>query len=258
MPPSPPAATVDDLGLVGALYLAALVDTAHWRLRVAPTRRMTLVVMNTLHELGLIEVPWPAPRWEVAPDARETPIEGLQWRLSWTAYQPDRLGEALHDFLDDVPRDDYATALRLRLWRELAVAEGERYFEFQLGKHQLDPSWAQDLVFVQRDLNLDLSAAQWRYCCWAATRCGAALAQQLRVPNPAAVREAIYADLRRRTGPVASGQWGGAQFVPFNPQPDSALTAIFTKHLTRLGDAFWTLVPSDVALLMPAPARQAR
>lgn len=166
---------------------------------------MSLVVMNTLHELGLIEVPWPASRWEVAPDARETPIEGLQWRLAWTAYEPDGLGEALREYLGSVPRDDYATALRLRIWRELVVAEGERYFEVQLAKHQLDPTWAKDLVFVQRDLKLEMSAAQWRYCCWAATRCGAALAQQLRVPDPVAVREAIYVDLRRRTGPVPRG-----------------------------------------------------
>ncbi len=251
---SVPPPTIDELGVPGALHLAALLDASNRRLRVAPTRRMTLALMAELREMALIDVPWPDPRWEIAPNARDTPIEGLQWRYLWTAYIEDSLVPALREFLQSVPRDEYAIALRMRLWRELAVAEGERFFETQLTRHQFDPGWAQDRVFVQRDCGLVLSAAQWRYCCWAATRHGAALAQQQRVPDPAAIREATYAELRKRIGPVVAGRWA-TNFVPFNLTPESALTRLFVDVLTPLGDAFWHLVPNEMALLAPYPSR---
>lgn len=253
MAPVPPP-TIDDLGVFGALHLAALLEASGRRLRVAPTRRMALTVMAELRDLGLIDVPWPESRWEIAPDARETPLEGLQWRFAWTAYIEDGLVAALREYLQSVPRDEYAIALRMRLWRELALAEGERFFETQLTKHQFDPAWAQDLVFAQRECGLELSAAQWRYCCWAATRHGAALAQQQRVPDPIAIREAMYAELRKRIGPVVSGGWA-ATFVPFKPLPESALTRLFVQTLSPLGDAFWHLVPNELALLASHPSK---
>lgn len=249
-----PPPTIDDLGLPAALHLAALLDTTSRRIRVAPTRRMVLALMAGLREMGVIDVPWPEPRWEIAPDARETPIEGLQWRFTWRVYIEDGLALALRDFLQAIPRDEYAIALRMRLWRELALAEGERYFESQLTKHQFDPCWAQDLVFVQRECGLELSAAQWRYLCWAATRQGAAVAQQQRIPDLPAVREAVYTELRKRIGPVASGRWGNTSFIPYNLLPESALTRLFVQVLTPLGDAFWHLAPNELALLAPRTA----
>lgn len=250
-------ATVDDLGLTGALDLAALLIAHERRLRIAPTRRMSLAVMGRLRDAALIEVPWPALRWDVAPDAKETPIEGLQWKLVWDAYIPSGLIDALADFLQSIPRDDYGLALRLRLWRELAVAEGERYLEHLLEKHQFDAAWAQDLVFVQKECGLELSAAQWRYCAWAAVRQGGSFAQQQRIPNPAGVRDVIFAELRRRVGPVASGRWTNTSFMPRSTHADNALTHLFVEHLTTLGTLFWSLVPSEFALLAPAQPQRA-
>lgn len=254
MPPTLPA-TLDDLGLTGAIDLGALMTAQARRLKVAPTRRMTLAVLERLRTLGLIDVPWPEPRWEVAPDARETPIEGLQWRLAWMAYVPADLGDACIDYLCSVPRDDYGIALRLRLWRELILAEAESYFEYQLEKHQFDAAWAQDLAFVARDTRVDLSAAQWRYCAWAATRQGASYQLQQRSPDPVRVREVIHAELRRRIGPVASGQWSNASFVPRSPQPDNALSRLFAFELTHLGAIFWAMAPDELSLLAPPSER---
>ena len=246
--------TIDDLGMPGALHLAALLATCEQRTRLAPTRRMALALMGQLRELDLIDVPWPEACWEVASDARQTPIEGLQWRFTWNTHLAEGLLSALVEYLQWFPRDDYGVALRLKIWRELAVAEGELFFEAQLIKHQFDGAWAQDLVFVHRECGMELSAAQWRYCCWAATRHGAALAQQQRVVDPTAIREGIYAELQRRIGPVASGRWANTSFVPFNPVPDSALSRLFAQSLTSLGEAFWSLVPNEMTL-MASPAR---
>lgn len=250
-------ATLDDLGLTGALGLGALLLAQHRRLRVAPTRRMALAMLGRLRDVGLIDVPWPAPRWELVTDAQETPIEGFQWKLLWDAYVRADLLDAVIDYLRSIPRDDYGIAIRLRVWRELAVAEGERYLEYQLTKHQFDPTWAQDLVFVQKECGLELSAAQWRYCAWAAVRQGGSFAQQQRAPDPARVREVIFADLRRRVGPVASGQWANASFAPRTPHPDNALTQLFVDDLTVLGPMFWSFIPSELALLAPPQAREA-
>lgn len=247
--------TIDDVGLMGALDIGALALAQCGRLRVAPTRRMTLAVMERLRELRLIDVPWPEPRWEVAPESAETPIEGLQWRLVWKAYPVASLAEAVADYLRSVERDEYGIALRLRVWRDLVLAESERFFELQLAKHHFDPAWAQDLIFVQRETRAELSAAQWRYCVWVATRQGASVALQLRSPSPETVRQAIYTDLTRRVGPVASGLWSNASFAPHTPRPESALSQLFAYELTNLRDAFWPLVPSELALLAPPHER---
>ena len=131
MAPHAPA-TVDELGLQGCLYLWALLTGQQRRLPIAPTKRMTLVILALLQDQGVIEVPWPQMRWEFKPDAHTTPIEGLQWRLAWTVYEPGRLLEALDDYFDTLERDDFVTAFQLRLWTDIGSAETERFFEQQL------------------------------------------------------------------------------------------------------------------------------
>lgn len=244
---SPPA-TVDELGLQGCLYLWALLSGQEHRLPVAQTKRMTLVVMAHLQERGIIEVPWPEARWEVSPEAATTPIEGLQWRLTWTVYEPTRLVEALDDYFDALDRDDFTTAARLRLWMELGSAESERFFEQQLIKHKFCADWAQDIAFAYRESPVALTLAQWRYCAWAAVRRGASMALQ-QGPDASGLRDTIYQELRRRAATVASGAWSGCSFPPYNAQPESALARGFVHRLTRLGAAYWTAWPSTEVLL---------
>lgn len=247
MAPSAPA-TVDELGLQGCLYLWALLTGQEHRLPVAQTRRMTLVVMAYLLERGVIEVPWPEARWDVKPDARTTPIEGLQWRLIWTVYEPARLIEALDDYFDSLERDDFATAQRLRLWMELGSGEAERFFEQQLVKHRFCADWAQDVAFAYRESTAVLTLTQWRYCAWAAVRRGASMALQ-HGPQADGLRDTIYQELRRRAATVASGAWTGCSFPPYNPQPESSLGRGFVHRLTRLGALYWTGWPSVEVLL---------
>lgn len=242
--------TLDDLGIQGCLGLAGLLLAKQKRLPVAPTRRLTLIHMHQLRELGVIEAPWPEARWETDPMAEETPLEQIQWRYAWGDYLREGLLETLEDFLESVPKDDYGIACRVRLWQELATSEAERFFESQLLKYQLDGTWAQDLTFVVRESRAQLPIAQWRYCCWAATRFAAAQMQRSRgTPDVMQLREDMYAELRRRAHRLASGEWSNCAFVPFNPTPESAVSRLFTQTLTRIGSEFWQLVPSDEALL---------
>lgn len=237
--------TLDELGVQGCLRLAALLAASDQRLPVAPTRRLTLVYMGQLKELGLIEAPWPEARWPADPSAEETPLEQIQWRYCWKDYLRPGLLPVLDEFLREVPRDDYGVACRMQLWQELAVAEAERFLESQLVKYNLDGAWAQDLVFAMRDAKAPLPIAQWRYCCWAAVRYAAAQTQRYRGTDQAArLREDMYDELRRRAARLVSGNWTGCAFVPFNLTPESAASRLFTASLTELGPLFWTELPS--------------
>lgn len=256
MAPIAPA-TVDELGLKGCLYLWALLTGQENRLPVAQTKRMTLVAMGYLQERGVIEVPWPEARWELKPEARITPIEGLQWHLCWTVYEPGLLIDALDDYFDSLERDDFTTAERLRLWTELGSAEAERFFEQQLLKHRFSGEWAQDIAFAYRESAAVLTSAQWRYCAWAAVRRGASMALQ-HGPQVDGLRDTIYQEIRRRAASVASGAWTGCSFPPYNPQPESALGRGFVQRLTRLGALYWTASPSIEVLLGHAIERPQR
>lgn len=253
----PAPAAIDELGLRGCLYLWALLTGQENRLPIAQTKRMTLVVMGHLQERGVIEVPWPEARWELKPDARITPIEGLQWCLSWDVYESHLLIHALDDYFDDLERDDFTTAERLRLWTELGSAEAERFFEQQLVKHRFPSDWAQDIAFAYRDSSVVLTVAQWRYCAWAAVRRGASLAQQVGQETDG-LRDGIYQEIRRRALSLASGTWTGGSFVPFSHQPESALGRGFVQHVTQLGTQYWTGLPGAEMLLGPAIERAQR
>jgi hypothetical protein len=241
-------ATIDDLGLQGSLSLWALLTAQNQRRPIAPTRRMTGVALSLLCEHGIIAVPWPEPRWSSPVGAQETPIEGLQWRLAWRAYEPDLLVTALEEYFATIDRDDLGTAMRLRMWTDLGCAEAEVFFEQQLIKHHFDPAWAQDIAFAFRELKVDLSIAQWRYCGWAAVRHGASVALQHGL-HAEGLRESIYQEVRRRACSLSSNAWTGCAFPPRGPLPDNALGRGFTQHLARLGMRYWTEPPNLESLL---------
>ncbi len=255
-PPAP--ATVDELGLQGCLYLWALLTGQQRRLPIAPTKRMTLVILALLQDQGVIEVPWPQVRWEFKPDAHTTPIEGLQWRLAWTVYEPGRLLEALDDYFDTLEQTDFTIAVGLRLWSDLAPAEAEHYFEQQLVKHRFAADWAQDLAFAYREgPGAQLNIAQWRYCAWAAVRRGASVAMQNGLQADG-LRDSIYQELKRRAASVASGTWSNCSFAPTNSLPENALGRALVHHASGLDSFYWTSRPCEEILLCHARAKAQR
>lgn len=242
-----PPASVDDLGLQGALNLWALLTGQERRLPITPTARMTLTVMDLLRQQRIIEVPWPSASWGLIPEAQHTPLEDLQWRLAWKVYDPPQLLAALEDYLGNIPKDDLGMAIRLRLWIELGAGEAEHFFASQLEKHGLPTEWAQDIAFVYQTHKHRLSFAHWRYCAWAAVRKGASLAMR-GFSSSEQLREAIYQELRHRASAVANGAWTQCSLPPFHPTPPSALARGFIHLLSPLGMAYWTTCPSLDAL----------
>jgi len=239
--PSPPA-TVDDLGVEGALYLHALLAAQAGRRPVTPTRKLTLQAMGVLRDVGVIALPFPEARWAADPDAESTPLADLQWRYAWPAYARDQVRDALADFLGEVATDEGAVELRIRIWRVLLKAECQQYFEFQLARSYLPAECALDIEFLVGGPGVELSLAQWRYCLWAAVREGGALSAR-RCFDDATLRQRIFDEAKRRSGLIASGRWTTEGFGARADEPVSGLSRAFLRHLAPIGDAFFLAAP---------------
>ena len=61
---------------LGTLFLAALLKAQAQRIPLAPTRSAAVRVLDALQSRALIQVPWPADRWQIRPDAEVTPGTG--------------------------------------------------------------------------------------------------------------------------------------------------------------------------------------
>jgi len=242
---------VDSLDTQTRLYFAALLLAQVSRLPVSPTRGMTLSLMGDLRDAALILVPWPCSDWTLEVRAERTPIEDLQWRPYVGAGRFGELLDLLRKSLQLLPFDDKGNTVRVELWKQLSSAEASLFFERQLRKHQFDVAWAQDLLYAQRDCPHPLSIASWCYCCWAATRHGASIAQQQRAPDATLVREAIYAELQRRMSYLAAGKWANCAFPPPVAEPKNAIGKIFVSDLAPMGMEFWT-VPASLEGLIKA------
>lgn len=246
-----PPTSLEGLGLRDCLCLTALLTAQDERKRLAATRRQAFGVLHALMSRGVIAV-HRDPEAGLQPGIETTPFEAVRWQFVWPAYEREGLLPTLIDELSAWPHDPMSIADRVRLWEELAATEAEAYFEYQLQKHQFEPGWAADLGFVQRQVGVRLSIAQWRYCAWAAARHGASVTLQQRGTIDE-VREAIYAELGRRARSLAQGRWPDAGFLPRNSLPFDALGSCFVKHLTRLQVHFWSVVPEAEILCFPPP-----
>ena len=209
-------ASIEELGLRGTLFLAALLAAQLRRIPVAPTRRSTLLVLDALRDLALIQVPWPADRWQIRPDAEVTPIEDLQWAFAWSTHERRHLLPVLEDQLGDMAHDVELADAKLELWDELALWETEQFLEQQLLKHHFDPGWARDVGFVFQSGPRGLPIAQWRYCCWAAVRQGASVAMRLGVHDSAHVREAIFQEVKKRLRYLMTSSPQQGMFKPYH------------------------------------------
>jgi hypothetical protein len=239
---------IEELGVQGCLYLGALLTGQQRRIRVAPTVRSTLVVLNKLRELKLIQVPWPETRWGVRPDAEITPIENLQWALNWNAYERAGLLATLEEFLEDLPQNEQMRCAVLQIWDDLAQWETEQFFEYQLTKHQFDAAWVGDFGFVLRRPQWRMPIARWRYCFWAAVRHGAAIAQRQKMADSPRIRDAIYRELERRISYAIGMSPENGMFLPFDRSPSSAISDLLINRIANLGDRYWTAYryPSDL------------
>ena len=250
--PSPPRvidapAAMEELGLPGVAYTWALLTAQHTRLTIAPTLPLAVHCLDMLQQMGIISAdsdPLDAPRHR---HEQRTPHEGLVWRWCWPAYEMAQAVVAAQDFLREVAAQDEALALGVQLWRSLVHAEAEHFYGLQLARHQFDVKWQQDMTFAIAGTDVELSAAQWRYCAWAAVRHGASLVCQRSLASTE-LREAMYRELTNRALALAQGRYGNCAFVPSVMLPESALARALTQHWLPLGRKYWESPPLVNAL----------
>lgn len=240
-------ATVDDLGVRGALYLWALLTAHQRRLPVAPTERLTCVALQTLREHGVVATPLSRTPSRDKSVIQHTPIENLEWQYKWKAYAQRDVIRALDDFLVGIDHGEHATDVRLVLCKEIGAAEAESFFEHQLVRHSFPAHWSSDMAYAQQQCSQTLTPAQWRYCAWAAVRRATALAMQHRKPTE--LRETVFHEIGRLAARIAAGTWTAESFMPRNADLTSALTRGLISRLTNLGARFWTMLPTEEVLL---------
>lgn len=238
--PGPLVPSLEALGLRATLYLAGLLRAQAQRIPVAPTRHAALRALDTLQSLHLIEVPWPAERWQIRPDAEVTPMENLQWAYAWPVHERSHLLTALEDQLTEWVHNDTLDEQRSAVWEELAQWETEQFLEQQLRKHHFDFEWARDVAFVFRTAPRGLPIARWRYCCWAAVRQGASVAQRQGARDAAGIREAIFQEMHNRLRILVSGSTQLGMFTPFQAMPGSSVAQIFVQHVLPMDWGYWT------------------
>ncbi|MGR4877105.1 hypothetical protein [Pseudoxanthomonas sp. LARHCG66] len=237
--------TLDDLGLPGAVYLWALLHAQQHRLALAPTADLAMEALQVLASHQIVALPGAGSGWTIG--QRHTPIEGIAWRWTWSAYQADSALPAVEDFLASVPCDELLLTLGAALWQRLVHDEAQAFYAEQLARCQFDAHWQQDMAFAQRLSRVSLSASQWRYCAWAAVRQGATLARQGALPA-SRVREGMYGEILRRAAAVAAGRYGRCGFTPAAVQPPTALAQGLACQWFTLGQTYWTALPSIEAL----------
>lgn len=237
--------TLDDLGLPGSVYLWALLRAHQQRLPIAPTAELAMEALQVLASHKILALPVDASASTLG--LRQTPLEGIAWRWTWGAYQAESALPAIEDFLASISCDELVLTLGATLWQRLVRDEAQAFYAEQLARCQFDLHWQQDMAFAHHLSRLPLSAAQWRYCAWAAVRQGAALARQGTLPA-SRVREGMYGEILRRAAALAAGHYGRCGFTPSSVQPPTALAQGLACQWFNLGPAYWTALPSTEAL----------
>lgn len=248
---------VADLDVYAACGLLALLRGREERRPIAPTKAFTIQILETLRIRGVVEVPWPAARWELPPRGYLTPLEQLGWEYVWPEVELGGLGHHLEDFLQcNAGAPDMADQ-RLAVWQSLIRAECAEYFEFQLSKHGFDPTWSSDLDWLPARYWDELSLARWKYLIWSAVRHGAQECLRSQFDGKQ-TREAIARMLMspQRFGFAIRGHFDG--FLPKAPLPHSLMGDSFVRFAKKLGFLYWTEPPNESAVTRASPRAEPR
>lgn len=139
-PDAPTISDVPHLGGRGALYLLALVQAHHSRVRVAPTLEATNGVLSVLDALGVIRVDR-----QQKPESLTIVGDKAAWTYTWSLVPFSELEKRLHDFLSNAGHDAAYAETWLRVWQELIPQEVTSYLQHQLRIHQFSDFFLSEL-----------------------------------------------------------------------------------------------------------------
>lgn len=231
------------LSLVDLTALAAFEASRDDPAPISPTLRLTFELAGRLrhaHVLQLLE---------------ETP-RGLAWGQARSIYDP-----IAWTYLTNLPepgelRRDLTAAIQQRilegaetdalwLWQSLVGAELEGYVAHLLRRHQMEPTWARDLVDRSRLELEEHCLAQRRAISWAGLKEGAATFLRTK-GDPKQCVDAIVAEVRRQARWLRRHQPQASGWIPSGAWRQPLLLRTFLAAFP-LGTRYWTEVPSLAA-----------
>lgn len=246
-PDRPDAPTIGDvphLGGRGALYLLALVQAEHARVRLAPTLEGSTAILSVLATLGVIRVDL-----ALQPGSHVLVGDRLAWTYTWSRVPFAELEARLKGSLARDSRDPAYASTWLHLWQELIPLEVTAYLQHQLRLHHFGDFFLAELVPLLVPHESRYSLGHWRYACWAAVRSMASISLQY-PGNVEILKFTLGTELRRRLQIAQGSHEGKLCFSPSRSLPDCALTTVFSSVATQLGDHYW-ISPPALALIGP-------
>ncbi|MBB3888622.1 hypothetical protein ABQE95_17825 [Xanthomonas campestris pv. campestris] len=236
-PDAPTISDVRHLGGRGALYLLALVQAHHARIRVAPTLEGTHDVLSLLDALGVIRFDRQAE-----PESHKVTGDKLAWSYTWTHVPFGELDAQLKDYLQGEAQEPPYAETWLRVWQELVPQDVTAYLWHQLRIHQFPDFFLVELARLLMPYDSQYSLGHWRYACWAAVRSMASISLQY-PGNAEILKFTLSSELPRRLRLTQGSLEGKLCFSPSHSLPDCALTSVFSTVATRLGDRYWMSPP---------------
>lgn len=237
-PDAPTISDVPHLGGRGALYLLALVQAHHSRVRVAPTLEATNGVLSVLDALGVIRVDR-----QQKPESLTIVGDKAAWTYTWSLVPFSELEKRLHDFLSNAGHDAAYAETWLRVWQELIPQEVTSYLQHQLRIHQFSDFFLSELSPLLVPQESRYSLGHWRYACWAAVRSMASVSLQY-PGNVEILKFTLGSEIPRRLRIAQGSPEGKLCFSPSRSLPCCALSSAFANVATRLGDVFWMSPPA--------------
>lgn len=231
---------------IGALSLVDLTAFASFEASrdepapISPTLRFTFELASRLRRAHVLTLLEEVPRGSVWGQARS-----IYDPIAWTYLaSPPELGvlrqsltAAIKQRVSDGAADD-----ALWLWQRLSNAELEGYISHLLRRHQMEPTWARELLH-RGGLELDeICLAQRRAISWAGLKEGAATF--LRTKGDAKqCLDAIVGEIRRQARWLRRHQPQASGWIPSGAWRQPLLLRTFLATFP-LGTRYWTDVPS--------------
>lgn len=235
---------------IGALSLVDLTALASFEASrddpapISPTLRFTLELASRLRRACVLTLLEEVPRGLAWGQARSI-YDPIAWTYLASPPEPGvlrhTLTAAIQQRVSDGAADD-----ALWLWQHLSDAELESYTAHLLRRHQMEPTWARELL-NRAALELEeLCLAQRRAILWAGLKEGAATF--LRTKGDAKqCLDAIVAEIRRQARWLRRHQPQASGWIPSGAWRQPLLLRTFLATFP-LGTRYWTDVPSLAAL----------
>lgn len=232
------------LSLVDLMAFASFEASRDDAAPISPTLRLTFELASRLRRAQVLQLLEEVPR-------------GLAWGQARSIYDPiawtylselPELGILRHTLTATIQQraSDSAVAEALWLWQRLADAELEGYIAHLLRRHQMEPTWARDLVNRAAFELEELCLAQRRAISWAGLKEGAATFLRTNGDSKMCL-DAIVSEIRRQARWLRRHQPQASGWIPSGAWRQPLLLRTFLATFP-LGTRYWTDVPSLAAL----------